>query len=198
MTDDRRRELERKAQAGDHDARAALLAHRVRAGELTRQRVGLAAWLGDEAAQEVCLRGLRDWVPGANLSGLPAIPVGGLEEFAGEVARWGVPAAVVAGCALGAVAMQDRTHRWGVLTLQAARRWATTEDPQDHERSLAAWRKARNEHAEGIVLHATALLLYQKDSRTHLRSLARRAQYRVNRSQLFDAAKGRLMQWALA
>jgi hypothetical protein len=53
MSDARRRALERDASHGDPDAAAALLAERLRAGEVTRERVALAALLGDPAARAV-------------------------------------------------------------------------------------------------------------------------------------------------
>jgi len=50
MADDRLRRLEREAAGGDPEARARLLRERARSGELPRERLGLAAWLGDPAA----------------------------------------------------------------------------------------------------------------------------------------------------
>lgn len=52
--DERSRSLERTATAGDPDARARHLMTLVRAGRLTRQRVCMAAWLGDAAAGLLC------------------------------------------------------------------------------------------------------------------------------------------------
>lgn len=53
MTDARLRATSRAAAQGDPAARAALLLERVRAGELGRERLQLAAWLGDDLAREV-------------------------------------------------------------------------------------------------------------------------------------------------
>lgn len=50
MADEDLRALERAASGGDVDAEARLLQERVRAGELTEERLRLAAWLGREAA----------------------------------------------------------------------------------------------------------------------------------------------------
>lgn len=68
MSDARLRELERRwRQAGSVADEAALLAERVRTGELPRERVELAAWCGLEAARAVASieapsRGSRGWV----------------------------------------------------------------------------------------------------------------------------------------
>ncbi len=75
MTDRSLRELERRARGGARDDEAAWLAARVRAGDLPRERVELAAWCGHEGARAVAgvgaaadrldlddwLRGLRRW-----------------------------------------------------------------------------------------------------------------------------------------
>lgn len=50
MADERQRELERKASAGDVEAEAKLLLERVRSGDLTEERLKLAAYLGHEPA----------------------------------------------------------------------------------------------------------------------------------------------------
>ena len=52
MSDSRLRELERLAALGDREARVRLLAERVRGGDLPRERLALAAYLGDPAARE--------------------------------------------------------------------------------------------------------------------------------------------------
>lgn len=51
MADQRRRDAERAADQGDQDAAARLLLERVRAGELTHERLLLAAYLDDEPAR---------------------------------------------------------------------------------------------------------------------------------------------------
>lgn len=53
MTDARLRAVSRAAARGDLTARAALLLERVRAGELSAERLLLAAWLGDDRARAV-------------------------------------------------------------------------------------------------------------------------------------------------
>lgn len=76
MTDQRLRDLERDAAHGDLQARARLLLERVRVGELTEDKLRLAAHLGDEAAcaalgtggQRLVMnadwfRGLTPWSP---------------------------------------------------------------------------------------------------------------------------------------
>lgn len=50
VTDQRLRDLERDAGKGDLEARARLLQERVRVGDLTEERLRLAAYLGDEVA----------------------------------------------------------------------------------------------------------------------------------------------------
>jgi hypothetical protein len=50
MTDQRRRIIERAALTGDPSAASALLTQRMRDGSLTRERLELAAFCGDEAA----------------------------------------------------------------------------------------------------------------------------------------------------
>lgn len=52
MSDERLRQLEREAASGDVEARTRLLLERLRAGELTEERLKFAAHLGDEAAQQ--------------------------------------------------------------------------------------------------------------------------------------------------
>lgn len=52
MTDDRLRRLEREAITGGLDARARWLTERTRVGELAEDRLRLAAWLGDPAAEQ--------------------------------------------------------------------------------------------------------------------------------------------------
>ncbi|MCW8139327.1 MAG: hypothetical protein KIT58_10540 [Planctomycetota bacterium] len=51
MTDQRLRALERDALHGDVEAQARLLLERVRVGDLTEERLRLAAYLGDERAR---------------------------------------------------------------------------------------------------------------------------------------------------
>jgi hypothetical protein len=51
MTDQRLRDLEREAARGDLQAQARLLLERVRVGDLTEEKLRLAAYLGDEAAK---------------------------------------------------------------------------------------------------------------------------------------------------
>lgn len=51
MTDQRLRDLERDAASGDLQTQARLLLERVRVGQLTEERLRLAAYLGDEAAR---------------------------------------------------------------------------------------------------------------------------------------------------
>ncbi len=53
VADAARRELERQAATGDADARARLLGERLRDGTLTRERVWLAAHLGESVAEAV-------------------------------------------------------------------------------------------------------------------------------------------------
>jgi hypothetical protein len=55
VTDQRLRALERDAAHGDLQAQARLLLERVRVGDLTEERLRLAAYLGDEPARE-CVR----------------------------------------------------------------------------------------------------------------------------------------------
>jgi len=59
MTDATTRALARQAATGDHNAAVALLRHRMRAGELDRAAVELAAYCGDEVAREVV--GKQPW-----------------------------------------------------------------------------------------------------------------------------------------
>jgi hypothetical protein len=71
VTDQRLRDLERDAAHGDLQARARLLLERVRVGDLTEERLRLAAYLGDEAAR-IAIGGagsdvpdnLLDWLAG--------------------------------------------------------------------------------------------------------------------------------------
>ncbi len=97
MGDEARRRLERAAQAGDVEAGAQLLVLRQRDGSLDWDRLVLASYLGDPAAQVAC--GDRD-VPALN-----------------DVARWAVdnvgPEAVVrlARAAAGLVAPADVVRR---------------------------------------------------------------------------------------
>lgn len=77
MSDARRRRLEREVARGETTARAALLGERARAGDLTRERLVLAAHLGDADA--------------AHAAGVSAVPTGDswfsvLGAFSDEVA----------------------------------------------------------------------------------------------------------------
>jgi hypothetical protein len=65
MDTDRRR-LEREAAAGDLDAAARALQTRIRSGELSEERVRLAGYLGDPAAEHLCQPRppLRSWFDG--------------------------------------------------------------------------------------------------------------------------------------
>lgn len=60
MTDRALRELERRARGGARDDEAAWLAARVRAGDLPRERVELAAWCGHAGARAVAGVGASD------------------------------------------------------------------------------------------------------------------------------------------
>ncbi len=60
MTDRALRELERRARGGTREDEAAWLAARVRAGDLPRERVELAAWCGHEGARAVAGVGAAD------------------------------------------------------------------------------------------------------------------------------------------
>ena len=68
MADEHQRELERQVASGDFEAEAKLLLERVRSGELTEERLRLAAYCGHGAAKAVVEievpKGLVDWAIG--------------------------------------------------------------------------------------------------------------------------------------
>ncbi len=77
MSDEQRRALERGAARGEAEARVRALAARVRAGELPRERVELAAWCGDEVARAVAPVGeipdsIFEWLVGVERFGREA------------------------------------------------------------------------------------------------------------------------------
>jgi hypothetical protein len=85
MADSRLRRLERLADLGDLDARVRLLSARVRCGTLVRERVRLAAHLGDPAARRVL--GIQGGASDGSNDGLTAAD--GLDERAlSELRCW--------------------------------------------------------------------------------------------------------------
>lgn len=111
MDDDRRR-LDRDAAAGDPDARARLLVARLRAGELTRERLALAAMFGDRAAREAL-------APEA-----PPQEVGSAMGAALALKPYGPPAFARAALAL-ARWLDEPQLGW----LRAVKRWVDAADP---------------------------------------------------------------------
>lgn len=76
MADERQRELERKALAGDVEAEAKLLLERVRSGELTEERLKLAAYCGHGPAEHALTSEApadsEHWLYGLDAHGTPA------------------------------------------------------------------------------------------------------------------------------
>lgn len=122
MTDANLRALERAALA-DPAQRAAWLSARMRAGELPRERVELAAYCGDEAALPLlsAKEAARLRYPGPHMSG--EVP---FERWVRGLSRWGHEVMVRAGLA----AAERAWCRWAVEEAQraeAARRHGKTE-----------------------------------------------------------------------
>lgn len=141
MTDARLRDLGRAAASGDGEARTRWLAERVRAGDLPRQRLTLAAFLGDEAARDA-------------LDGLVPAGAGPVAAIVQALAPWGQPVLVRA--ALAAL----------VATRPVAPPWAdasgATRTPRQAEAALVAWlrcpcsdHQAAVERVEGRPVAAT-------------------------------------------
>lgn len=72
MTDQRLRDLERGAAHGDLQAQARLLLERVCVGDLTEERLRLAAYCGDEAAR-LALDAAAPQIPGGSLDWLAGL-----------------------------------------------------------------------------------------------------------------------------
>ncbi len=107
MSDARLRTLERAAAAGDAAAAVELLRAKVRRGQLTAERVELAAYLGHSAARLAA-------------PGVPAQPTSPT-RWVEELRRWGWPAALRA-------ALAAARWAWGELpvpasTLEVAEAW---------------------------------------------------------------------------
>jgi hypothetical protein len=109
VADDRLRDLERRAQAGDLEAQARLLRERLRAGDLTQGRLELAAYLGHEPAR-VAL--------GPTAPDEPA----DLNALAGGLQKWGPPAVLraVAAATRSFVDQANDTPRTRESSIRAA------------------------------------------------------------------------------
>lgn len=90
MADERKRELERRAAVGDTAAAAAVLSERLRAGELSRDQVELAARLGHSTAAALLGGDLApiDWPAGLEESLLQASALRGSTLPARVAADW--------------------------------------------------------------------------------------------------------------
>ncbi|MCO5165257.1 MAG: hypothetical protein M9894_02660 [Planctomycetes bacterium] len=91
--DDRLQDLRRRANQGEPGARTALLGERLRAGDLRRERLDLAAYVGDEDARAV----LDPAFP-------PPVDLG---LWARGLARWGLEAVLRAGLAASRSAFRE-------------------------------------------------------------------------------------------
>lgn len=122
MSDERLRALQRRAeQTGDPLDAAAVLSERLRAGLLTMERLELAAYCGDEIAQEVIDPGLRFATPdGRALEG--AYDFG---AWVRNLSRWGTPVLLRAAWAAGwsAHLVVSQGNLPARKTLDAVRAW---------------------------------------------------------------------------
>lgn len=105
MSDERVRELERRAEQGEPGARAALVAERMRIGEISRERVQLAAYVDDPDAREVAPPRFG--------------PPSDLDVWARGFARWGREAVLRAGVAAEASCAREIRDYWFLV----ASRW---------------------------------------------------------------------------
>lgn len=103
MSDQRLRQLERQAASGDVEALSALYIERVRIGNLTRDRLELAAYCGNTAALEVL-----GWSSPCNLSyhGLPDVgcPCTDIGSWLSGLEHWPLTVPIRATCAAARVA----------------------------------------------------------------------------------------------
>lgn len=118
MADEQVRHLERQAAGGDPEATTRLLRERMRSGDLARERVELAAWVGDEAA----LAALGVASTTAHLGDWAA----GLERFGHHVGL----RAVVEMAACGATLLEPGTRDTRIVRTLVQRARALTEHPQ--------------------------------------------------------------------
>jgi hypothetical protein len=103
MSDEQLREIERKVEEGDESARVKLLRERLRAGQLERDRLELAAYAGDRDARLVlgssmqhlaCACGGKD-----TTHGHPEIEWAPFADWAEGFGRWGREVAIRVGIA---------------------------------------------------------------------------------------------------
>ena len=170
MADARLRSLERAARAGDVAARARLLAERVRLGRLARDRVELAAHLGDPAAALVV--GVE----------LPAGPLG---PWAAELRRWGHEACARVALAT-ATAMLPVWEAWepGVYAPGVHLRWAVR---AGHELLASRDQDERWRVAEGALLAAEEAV---ERTRHHLAAVEAEHPAKVGRASWCAADAG--------
>lgn len=126
MSDERLRELERRWKETDSvEDEAAYLLERVRIGELTQERLELAAYCGQEASRLAL---------GPKEHDLP----GDLEEWVLGLARWGCTACGIAALGVAELVRERWAWPWDErldVALQAAADWVTC--PCERHRSLA-------------------------------------------------------------
>lgn len=152
MSDTRARTLSRAAAAGDLQAEARLLVERVRRGELTQERLELAAYCGSEAARLVVDPGHRtgtyfflpptpDRPNGFHGDGVP------LRHFAADLEHWGRRVEVRAACVAARLVLglwsdaDPEAARPAERVIALAEAWLRG-DPHHQEARLEAWRQA--------------------------------------------------------
>jgi hypothetical protein len=153
--DERLRRLERQAAAGDHDAAAQLLVQRLRIGELGREGVELAAYLGHDAAnratpevdpetegREALVEGLARWGKEAFVRAAVAAAYAVLPRYEELMTHEDTPRKAIAS-AEAWIACPCEAHRVGArLAAQDAddaAREASIVEAGDDESTFAAW-----------------------------------------------------------
>lgn len=199
MSDDARRRAERGAASGDREAAVKLIAERLRAGELTRREVELAAYVGDEAARAVFGAGAEK---GARDVGRF---VRGLGRFKRETGDRAIAAlAALAGLALGSPDEWPELYSWRVDAAEllrgcfdAGRGKVRAEELGEHA-ACYGWHGQDEAMSLGALV-AAALTAFGTDGALEAavrlgRSLAKR----IGDDPVRDALRTQLTAWALA
>ena len=205
MADERLQQLRRAWDEGDLEAKVRLLRERMRAGELSEERVRLAAWLGDTAAR-LSLSGTVPAAPKGLLGmvrGLPGFPRTDAEAFARVQESDGVtPLFWQVGARLGiAAARLSRARSGEPDPITAAEEWVLC--PCGAHRKAAAratthvvGEYSRTLRVEQILAHAADLARQPRGVEGLWRSLDQ-ARREAGSKALREALVAELVPWAL-
>ncbi|MCO5167628.1 MAG: hypothetical protein M9894_14870 [Planctomycetes bacterium] len=150
--DDRLQDLRRRVAQGEPGARVALLAERVRTGDITRERLELAAYVGDDDARQLC-------------AGMVLDSSAALTDWYAGMLRFGPEAAVRSGLALLALAREPAGEGTSAA-LALLERWALC-PCADHAESarVSVWTGPRDPDDDGDTRLVCVLMLAEDAGR---------------------------------